>query len=265
MNTKYILLFCNVFFGCLLNPSLHGQSDLSQCLIQNALSFVNVPYQAGTLDGYDDEKLICRNDAFDCVTLVEYVVALSLYQMQKSKNSSTLEQFLTKIRYRKGKLDGYGSRLHYFSEWIDQQNDLGWCEDLTCAMGGIPYQKQVNFISKHKEKYPKISNDKIHLEMKIAEKNINAKVRCFIPKKDLPRYERHILSGDIIAITTNIEGLDIVHVGFAYFNVGKLYLLHASQEIGKVSITNVPLYDYLKSKSKHTGIMVIRPTHAISN
>ena len=38
--------------------------------------------------------------------------------------------------------------------------------------------------------------------------------------------EFNIRNGDILALTTSKEGLDVVHVGFAYWVEGKLHLLH---------------------------------------
>lgn len=69
--------------------------------------------------------------------------------------------------------------------------------------------------------------------------------------------ELDIRNGDILALTTSKEGLDVVHVGFAYWVEGKLHLLHASSLHGKVLVDPIPLFDYLEKKPNHTGVRVI--------
>ncbi|MFN8340012.1 MAG: DUF1460 domain-containing protein [Saprospiraceae bacterium] len=263
MRVLFSIIFFNILFAFNESIVLMAQNDLSRCMVENAMSFVNVPYKSATLDASNEEILVCRNDGFDCVTLVEYVAALSMYQLKDKKSPSTFEQFLTQIRYRNGVIDGYGSRLHYFTEWIDQQQHLGWCHDITHEIGGIAYTKHINFMSKNKGKYPRLKGTKIESEIESAENHCNSLTRYYIPKVDLPHCEMEILNGDIIAITTTIDGLDIVHVGLAYKQGKKLHLLHASQKLGKVSISKVSLYEYLTSNPNQSGIVVIRPKRPI--
>jgi len=61
-----------------------------------------------------------------------------------------------------------------------------------------------------------------------------------------------------LAITTNIKGLDVVHVGFAYWKGNRLHLLHASSVAKKVIEDPQPLFDYSKNKKAHTGVRAIR-------
>lgn len=69
--------------------------------------------------------------------------------------------------------------------------------------------------------------------------------------------ELDIKNGDIIAITTNIKGLDVVHTGFACWVDGKLHLLHASSVMKKVILDSQTLFEYSKNKKAHTGVRVI--------
>ena len=70
--------------------------------------------------------------------------------------------------------------------------------------------------------------------------------------------EKYIQDGDLIAITTTISGLDIAHVGLAYFVNDKLHLLHASSTQNKVVISDKTLQDYLSGIKKNNGIIVAR-------
>ena len=82
----------------------------------------------------------------------------------------------------------------------------------------------------------------------------------FIPKNKLHLSpdDLKIENGDILTITTNIKGLDVVHVGFAFWKSGQLYLLHASSVAKKVIEDPLSLYDYSWNKKAHTGVRVIR-------
>jgi hypothetical protein len=59
-------------------------------------------------------------------------------------------------------------------------------------------------------------------------------------------------------ITSNVDGLDFNHEGFAIQKNGRVYLLHASYEQKKVIISTELLVDYLNRINKHSGISVLR-------
>lgn len=72
--------------------------------------------------------------------------------------------------------------------------------------------------------------------------------------------EHLIKSGDIIALATSINGLDITHTGIATREKdGRIHLLHASTGSMEVEVSKLPLADYLKGIKSNTGIMVARP------
>jgi hypothetical protein len=76
--------------------------------------------------------------------------------------------------------------------------------------------------------------------------------------------EDKIKSGFLIAITTDMEGMDIAHVGIAVkMDDGRIHFLHAPLSGSKVQITDVPLHDYLKKNKKQTGIMVLQPVDIV--
>ncbi|PJC60312.1 MAG: DUF1460 domain-containing protein, partial [Ignavibacteria bacterium CG_4_9_14_0_2_um_filter_37_13] len=75
--------------------------------------------------------------------------------------------------------------------------------------------------------------------------------------------ESQIHNGDLIAITTNLEGLDIGHVGVALkMDDGRIHFMHAPLVGAKVQISELPLGGYLAKVKKHTGIIVLRPQEA---
>jgi hypothetical protein len=94
--------------------------------------------------------------------------------------------------------------------------------------------------------------------MKSIERTISRRSLFFIPKKALRRLEDRIQDGDLIAITTKTEGLDIQHVGFAAKVKNRVHLLHASSVEGKVVLFKKTLCRYLMQSQARSGIMVAR-------
>ena len=66
-------------------------------------------------------------------------------------------------------------------------------------------------------------------------------------------------TGDIVGVTTSIDGLDCAHAGLCKRDAsGVLRLLHGSTT-QKAVILDAELATYLGRVSTHTGIMVARP------
>ena len=82
-----------------------------------AKSFLGVPYVSGTLESEGKEYLIVDTTGMDCTTFVELSVAR---YMEARDSDLTFEQHVQCLRYRRGKVDGYLSRLHYFTDWVNE-------------------------------------------------------------------------------------------------------------------------------------------------
>ncbi len=262
---KHAISVCLLILLCLfinlraIGQTTHGNT-LQQDVIKNALELLGVPYEAGTLDKQIHEKLTWHQDRFDCVTYVEYVLAKSIVDIQQENEKPlTFDDCLIKLRYRNGTIIGYGSRLHYFTEWIKQFVQIGNGINITKSIGGIPYNKKINYMTKNHDKYPNMSDTTAYNMIVGAEKSLQNTPMYYIPKNKVQTTASKIQNGDIIAITTYISGLDIVHTGFAIWQQNQLHLLHASSEHGFVMISQEPLASYLAKHKSQSGIMVIRP------
>jgi hypothetical protein len=155
-------------------------------------------------------------------------------------------------------LQGYPSRLHYFSDWIHDNHKKGIVRDITIKIGGKSYRKPLTFMTTHPELYPPL-NEATHLRrMKSVERNISKRPLSFISKKTLRCLEGQIRDGDLIAITTNAEGLDVQHVGLAVRVKNRVHLLHASSQEGKVVLSKKTLYRHLMQSKVCSGMMVAR-------
>ena len=227
-----------------------------------AKQMLGVPYVAGTLDGNEEEQLVVRTDALDCTTFVETVLAFCIADKRGERDFEGFKKALTDVRYRDGILNGYTSRLHYFSDWIRNNEQMGFVKECTsetaCAQ---PKELWLDFMTTHVDSYLPMKKDaSLVKEMAAQEKNWQGTVVSYIPKEklDLSSDELKIKDGDVLALVTNIKGLDIVHVGFAFWKEGKLHLLHASSSAKKVIEDPKTQYESSKNTKAHIGLRAIR-------
>ena len=221
------------------------------------------PYVDGTLVGPGPELCRVTTDGFDCVTFME--TALNLARTThtaggREPTSEDVTKAITYTRYRGGRLDGYLSRLHYTSEWIADNIAKGVLEDVTPALGGVPFPLNVDFMSKHPERYPALRDNPTLVDsMRHIERRINLTRRTHVPRDRVAAIEGKLRSGDLVAITTSIRGLDYAHTGLIVREGGVARLLHASSKSGRVMLDD-PIGVYLaRAPRSRIGITVLRP------
>lgn len=220
--------------------------------------FLGTAYVEKTLELPGEEQLVINLTGLDCTTYVETVLSLALQAKTGNLTFKDFEKNLEWIRYADGKRNGYPSRLHYFSDWIFQNQEKGLLKDITSEIGGIPYANQPSFMSQNPQYYPQLSNPEYVMAIQDTEAKIKMRTSYYIPKERIADMEKSILSGDLIAITSSLSNLDIAHVGFAVVKNGRIHLLHASSQSKKVEITERPLIEYLQNIKSQSGIMVSR-------
>jgi hypothetical protein len=240
----------------------HTQTDLpfAQLVVKTGKTWIGTPYVAHTLDKQPTEQLVVNLKELDCTTYVESMLAIGIALKEKDSSFQNYTHHLQQIRYRNGEVNGYGSRLHYFSDWLYENEKQGNIQVITGQLGGKSLPKPINFMSTHREAYPALKNEAHFTQINQVEKEINNRSLLYIPKTDVSRIENKLQEGDIIAITTSIKGLDVVHVGFAVVQNKRIHLLHASLDEKKVVISKKPLAEYLLGNRNQSGIMVARIT-----
>ncbi len=226
-------------------------------------SFVGTDYEAGVLDTAGTERLIVNLHGLDCVTLCENSLALArCIRLGETTYGSFCAQ-LQLIRYRGGIIDGYPSRLHYFSDWIYDNARKKVVSDVTSEVGGsaaVTGPRPIDFMTNHRSAYRQLADDAFAEAIRKQEEEISSRPLTSIPKDAVRSVERNIRHGDIIAITTNIPGMDVSHTGIAFrTGDGTMHLLHAPVPGSNVRITEAGLADYLANNAKQTGIIIARP------
>lgn len=233
---------------------------IGEVVTEVAKCFLGRPYEGGTLEvNGENEEIVVNLIEFDCVTLMESSLAFA--RMLK-KGLATMNDFareLEFIRYRKGKLVDYTSRLHYTSDWITDNESKGVVSDISKSLGGIPIQFNVFFMSENSELYPVLRKvPKMIAEIEVYEEHIRKRTYHYIPKEQFSNIENKVQTGDIVAIVTNKPGLDFSHVGLIVAENNTVKLLHASSSQKKV-VLDSSLQNYLASNTTATGVCILRP------
>ena len=226
-----------------------------------------MPYVAHTLEVNDDEQLVINVEELDCTTLVETVTALTLCAYRKEFTYAAYQNNLRNMRYRDGVINGYPSRIHYFTDWIMSNQQAGIVSEI--QQPNPPFTAvqtvKVSYMSEHPQSYKAMkAHPEYVAEIQEMEQRITGQKFRFIPKsevKNTAAVREAVHDGDIIAITCNKSGLDIAHLGFAVWHKDGLHLLNASQLHKKVVEEPMTLYQYLQKHPSHTGIRIIRINH----
>ncbi len=232
-----------------------------------ARKFIGRPYVAHTLEVNDDERLVVNMRQLDCTTLVESATALTICAWKGQRTFADYAETLKKLRYRRGLLNGYQSRIHYFTEWILDNASMGFVEEVQSPDPPFSAMQtvDVHYMTDHPSSYKAL---KTHPELLGAigdmERSLTGRTFKYIPKADVVDSEAMRLAvrdGDIIAITSGKDGLDIAHVGFAVWHTDGLHLLNASMLHHKVVEEPMLLRDYLARHPSQIGIRIVRIKH----
>lgn len=238
----------------------NGWSDLpiGEIVVLVGEHFLGAPYEAGMLDRGTVEELVVELDSFDCVLLVETALAAARAIRDGAYRYDNFKANLKEMRYRGGELDGYCSRLHYFSEWIADNEEKGLVRNVTLQIGGVRLDKTLSFMSRHRKSYPRFAtNDSLFVGVEEMEKDLAGMEIYHIPQERISQSYDGIRHGDIIATSTRVDGLDVSHTGIAYRDGESVGFLHASTEGGvKVS---PDLQEYVQNNDIQIGIVVARP------
>lgn len=278
----YLIMLCCMSHGVSARTACHYTSEDSLFVV-NALKdarqqkgdvcwtlffarkLIGRPYVAHTLELFPlNEQLIVNTRQLDCTTLVETATALALCAEHRLTSFADYCEMLQKLRYRNGKVNGYPSRLHYFSQWIDDNSKMGLVAEVQREKAPFTAVQTLNisYMSTHPAAYASLANQPAYVgEIAKQEKQLTGQRFRYIPKaqvRNTADLRSAVSDGDIIAITCSKAGLDIAHVGFAVWHEDGLHLLNASSIHKKVVEEPMTLGEYLKKHVSHTGIRVVK-------
>lgn len=224
--------------------------------------FEGVPYGGGAA-GAPANKTLVNTQQMDCVTFVENFLAMAIAaeETRRKKDQFSANQLfaryvqhLNRVRYYGGKPGSWENRIHYFTDAMRLLTEKDVLEDVG-RYNGVPFTKQINYISSNRHKFNFSDWNRV---LNIEREMSNAD-RYYYPLDSLHRYAPIARNGDIVALTTTVEGLDVSHCGYITVKNDRLMFSHASS-VHKKIVLEVDFEDYLDTRTTITGIMVFRPS-----
>lgn len=185
--------------------------------------------------GEFSQKPLYRFDGFDCTTFVETVLALSF-----SHSPLEFKSTLNKIRYKNGVVS-YETRNHFPSvDWIPNNTKAGFVKDITGEIGGnatrwsqtwiekdnwfsmkgVDYKKVAARMGKTLGRLPYLGKEDLRANPALMERIPDVAIFHVVrPNWNLKK-----------AIGTE---LDVSHEGFLIRENGVVYMIHASNGLGR--------------------------------
>lgn len=229
--------------------------DLIEFYAQKQLG---IPYVGGLLEVPKSESLVVTLEGSDCVLFVEYSLALTLTTLQNSISFDDLSQHVALLRYQRGVVDGYASRLHYFSDWLytNQQKEL--ISVLHQTDNTLPRLDPVQFMSANRSAYRQLSeSDSLFTLIRNREDYLKNRPLRYIPQERIPEFEKSFQTGDILSFVSTINGLDIAHTALIVREGDRVGFYHASTT-GQVIKDPKTVYQYTRDRRNVNGIIVAR-------
>jgi len=191
----------------IVEAKAHG--DVSERIAFISRALLGSTYRGYTLIGGPKapEKFVVRDDAFDCVTFCETVLAAAI-----AREPGDFDTVLRTIRYHDGVV-AWHERNHYYFEWSQHNVENKVCRAIVMD-GAVEIQKTVD-----------------------SEKGLGRRhfVMQVIPREVFLDSRQLLKSGDLVGFVTQRPNLDYFHIGFVAFDDGGEFLLrHAARSRGRV-------------------------------
>jgi hypothetical protein len=171
-------------------------------------AFIGTRYVGNTLIGgpRQREQFVVRDDAFDCVTFCEIVLATAL-----ARDYGEFEAALKKIRYANGDVR-WDERNHYFAEWCRSAVEKKICRPIELPKS-VTIDKAVNFGN-------------------LGRRQVS--MLC-APSESLLARPSELANGDVIGFVSKRANLDFFHTGLVMLSPkGEVILRNASQSQRRV-------------------------------
>lgn len=248
------------------DPASQPSVPIGRLVVRAGELALGSPYAFRRLDGYvkeeaerEQEPLSLSLTHFEAVTLIEYSIALARCARQGADTWEDFGREVERLRYRGGQRGGYLSRLHYFSEWISDNDARGTVRDMGRELGGEQDNRPLRHMTANRSSYPALQSDALFNAIAAYEKELDSQPRWVVPQNRVAEVADRIEPGDVVAFASGRRGLDINHAGIAYRDEkGTLRVLQALYSANKVEISGETLPEYVASR-RATGIHVARP------
>jgi cell wall-associated NlpC family hydrolase len=208
-----------------------GERGVSARVARLSALLLGSPYRVNPLVGSREtpERFIASLEAFDCVTYMESVLALSL-----AARGADFPDWLRRIRYEGGSAE-WARRHHYMTGWIRANARLGVLRRLATGSAAVKKERLLDVV-------PGLPPSRVRFT-------------C-VPKSRMRSLARRLATGDLVFFASTRRHLDVFHCGILVVEGERLRMRHASKSRG--GVVEQELDDFLKS-NRMAGVLVARP------
>lgn len=234
--------------------------DFGTFLSRVAQVRIDTPYAIDS-EGGGPEAPALALDHFECVSLLESSLAVARCAWQGRPTDACFVWESVGLRYRGGIMGDYSSRLHYFVDWLEDNEGRGRLRNLTPELRGQPLQREFHYLTGRASLIPALTEPVPWRSMRAVEKRLSSRGYSVVEGKDIRRVLSDLRDGDLVAIAGNKPGRLVIHAGLAVVEPrpGKVRLLHASSYHRRVVLSREDLADYVTRRPERRGILVARP------
>lgn len=240
----------------------NGGSYGERCVFA-AKQLIDTPW-APAADNDSIGTVVVNFHGFTRMGFVNNVLALVEESMKSMPTVKGFESALESVSRRKGIDDGFSSQLLYGADWIVDNVYRGHVKEMTeYVTGGGFKTKTLDYVSRHKDEYPALSDPKVLDKVKMAEMGYRSHRIPHLKKQSAANKPLHelMLDGDIIMMLSPELDYDVYDMGFVEMINGEPHLIHISYENGKVVADPYPLSRLFKIENQHFyGYRWLRPT-----
>lgn len=212
------------------------------------------------------ETLQVNLEQFECVSFIEASLAVARCGWMGRRNTACFTEELVASRYRGGEMNDYASRLHYFTEWIDDNATRARLTNLTEPLGGTPIQKDFFYISRRALHRPDVQSalddrqlEQLTRKVTATEAALSTRPHIVLSREAAASVLGGLEDGDLVAFVRERPGMLVHHAGFVLWANGTPRLLHASSYHKRVVITVRDVTNYLLRRPERKGVIVARP------
>ena len=212
--------------------------------------FLGSPYLAMSLDQSGREQLRLDLTQFDCMLFVEQLLAIV-----SADSFDGFAERTRRLRYRNGEIS-YCTRQHYFHDWVGSAQLQGVLEASSAWPGQARRHLSLNFMSSHRDRYPALQSPALFDCIDALEQGRRID-QHYLPLAALDDALPSLQSGDIFAVATRVEGLDVSHTGVLVRDGSRLDAIHAAP--GRGVMRSRSFTTYLRSVPDAIGAVIVRP------
>lgn len=243
-------------------PGNWSKLPIGELMGKIAVELEGTPYTANTLEtSVDSEACVVNLTGLDCVTFFEDVLGFARMIKEGGHTPKDLVSAVAYARYRGGTVGDYTTRLHYLSDWFYDNQEKHVVKPLSDLPGAETLATKIDFMSRHPNSYRQLAkHPELVSVIKKQEDEMNKRPQSFVPVGKLAAAEPLLKTGDIVAITTKIDGLDVAHTGLVIRTKdGVAHFMDASSRLGKVTLETGSISQAIGRTKSWTGAMFARP------